>query len=197
MGVTKSFRIIGGPAANPPSTDFFDIEGVTLVLATSGAYTNGNVLPQGGVACWDATSLVTNNTTTPSVENVVLLINTSSAGAPAGVYQGNTITNSSTTAVLTTTVNLRKWGYGQILAGGVTTTVTINGILTVKPGVTTPAYAIQVVAAEGATAQGTTYYVGMAAATGLTGAQTTIGGLLVTASTTTQQLVNAYISVPT
>jgi len=192
MAVTKSFRIIGGPAANPPTTDFFDIEGLTIVIATSGAYTNGNVLKQGEPVCWDGTSLVTNNVTTPVCENVCLPVNSTSAAGLAGVYQGNTFTNASTSAVLTTTITLRKQGYGVVNAGGVTTTITIGGILTILPG-STPTYASQLIGPG--TAAAPIYYVGTSMATAIAGAQTTIGGLLVTASTTTQQVVNAYINV--
>lgn len=188
---TKVFRIIGGPSTNPPSTDIQDIEGVTIVIATSGAYTNGNVVQQGGPICYDVTSLVTNNTTTPVSEQGCLPVNSTSAGAVMGVYQGNTITNSSTSAVLTTTITVRKWGYGLVLAGGVTTSVTVGGTLTILPG-STPAYASQLAASANALQQSAVYYVGSTVATG---AKTTVGAVVISASTTTQGLVNAYIAV--
>jgi hypothetical protein len=166
------------------------MEAVTIVLATSGAYTNGNVLLQGEPVCWDMTSLCVNNLTTPTTEAVTVPVNTTSAGNVAGVYQGNTITNASTTAVLTTQITMRRLGYGVVLAGGVTTSVKVGSKISILPG-STPTYASQLVGSDALTAGGTVYYVGMVVATG---AITTSGGIVISASTTTQGLVNAYIA---
>ena len=186
--VTKSFRIVGGPAANPPTTDFLDFE-VNITLQTSGALPN--VLPQGCVVCADVTNLVTNNTTTPAMEQAVPASNQTSAGLPLGVYQGATVTNPSTAATQTLITLIRKMGYGLVFAGGQTTSVTVGGVLTIAPGQAT-SFAQQVVPSFNVLQKSAFYYVGGAVATGAT---TAIGGVILNASTTSIATVNAYINV--
>lgn len=187
---TKSFRIIGGPLQNPPTTDFLDTEVIVTLNSSGAAGTNANVLFQGNPICADVTSRVTTDATTPVIEQAVLPLN-ASAGNALGVYQGATLTNALTTGQSSIATLVRKQGYGLVRAGGVTTSVTVNGVLSILPS-STPTYASQLTPAFGATAQGTTYYVGVACASG---SVNTIGGILVNASTTTQALVNAFINV--
>lgn len=185
---TKSFRIVGGPAANPPTTDFLDLE-VIITMPTSGAV--GNILQQGMPIIADITSLVTNNTTTPVIEQAVTCNHATSGGVPLGIYQGATVTNASTVAQSSVTTLIRKQGYGIVYAGGQTTSVTVGGVLSVVPGAAI-SYAMQVAPAYNVLQKSATYYLGGATATGAT---STIGGVILAASTTSVSTVNAYINV--
>jgi hypothetical protein len=183
---TKVFRIVGGPSANPPSTDFLDQEGAILSLAESGSV--GSTLNQGEVVCYDLTSLVTNNTTTPAVEQVVAADNVN-AGPPAGVYQGVNLSNALTTAAVTQLISFRKVGYGLVYAGGTTTSVKVGNCLGIQPGSYSSCLAIA--PTNAITAQGTVFYIGTVVGTGSVTA--TNGTVLTTGATAT--VVNAYIDV--
>ena len=172
------------------STDFLDYT-VQVTVLTSGAANSAGFLLQGQPVCIDFTNLVTNNVTTPAIEQCVLPNNATSAGAPLGIYQGATISNTSTSASAVYTVNIRQKGYGVILCGGVTTSVTVGSCVTILPG-STPPYASQLIPSLAISAQTAVFALGNTVATG---AINTKGGIVISASTTTQGLVNAYINV--
>jgi hypothetical protein len=184
-------RNFGGPVANPPSTDFLD-NTVIVTLATSGAaLTLSNILNQGGVICEDITKLLVNDLTTPTPETGVLPFS-AAAGPPLGVYQGSTITNASTTATQTVAIQVRRYGYGVVAAGGATISNLVGGVITVAPGAQTTQYGIQATPVLSSTAGGSTYYVGVAMATG---ARTTSGAIVASIGATTFAVVNAMINV--